>query len=127
MDPGDENLLDMQERVKAIILARHTSDEWVTSPNRNPQTMRAAYTTAPVRTKTLWKYDHDKESSIPVQVPVEYMYTADEMQSELSRRLLKAETTDPYAHPDYKAARFSCAELLEHVVPYLPKCQPMHN
>lgn len=89
--------------------------------------MRAAYTTAPVRTKTQWRYDHDIESSIPVQVTLEYMYTADEMRSELSRRLLKAETTDPYAHPDYKAARFSCAELLEHVVPHLPKCQPVHN
>ena len=113
-----------QEHVDAIIHNRHNSVEWLESPNRNPHVIRAAFTTAPVRTKTVWKYDDSSDTYTPREVAVEYMYTADEMQSEINNKLHRAETVDPYAHPDYKSTRFSTAELLEHVVPHLPKCQP---
>lgn len=121
----EDQLARIREDVEAIIQKRHASMAWLSSPNRDPRVMRAAFTTAPIRTKIQWRYDYDTESSVPVHVPLEYPYTADEMRAEISRKLQKAETTDPYAHPDYKAARFSAAELLEHVVPHLPKCQPM--
>lgn len=116
---------NLRKHVKSVIHNRHHSDAWLRSPNRNPVNILAAYKSPPVRTKTLWRYDRDIGQTVSVETPAEYMYTADEMKAELNRKLLRAETGDPRAHPDYNASRFSVAELLEHVIPHLPQSQPV--
>ena len=123
-DPEPNNLERLRDHVETVIHNRHHSDAWLKSPNRNPATMLAAYTSEPLRTKLSWRHDRQTEESVPVYTPLEYMYTGDEMKAEILRKLHRAETEDPRAHPDYSATRFSVAELMEHVVPRLPKHQP---
>ena len=114
----------VRHEVNAFILEKHSSKAWLNSPYRDPKVIKAHFTKEPLSSVPLEFYDKNNDEWVLAKCPTEYMYTAKEMKDEIERRLKRAMTVDPRAHPDYAYTTFSMAELLEHVVPFLPKDQP---
>jgi len=115
---------DVQQQVRDAIAAKHNSRAWRNSPDRDPDNIRWWFTKDTLVTKSVLVYNIDTDDYTKKTMPIEYMYTANDMKKEIERRLVRAETEDPRAHPDYVYDRFSIQELNDHVIPYLKKEQP---
>ena len=123
MDP--ETFARIQKHVEEKIEEKHNSLAWLHSDNRYPEVMQMAYPKLAIRTRTEARWDNEERRRYTVDVPLEWMYTANEMKAEISQKLDRAKNVDPRCHPDYDlSTKFSVQELLDYVVPNLPESQP---